>query len=524
MLLLLFAIIGPVLQLARLLPLDSHLGGPGSIGTAIAALPALVHSDPKTLQQNLTAAQQLLGTDRATAIAKRHPQLLTCSPFRLQTNLAKLQDLLGLSAAAAVAAAADQPVLLLSSPDSLQLRWQQLRQLMRDVPEDLLAKQLRRSPELLLLRPSTIAAKMQCLDALFTHPAGAGGCHMIQQAAVPAAPPLDSAVEQQLQQQEHAENKQQQLASALARLRSAGAARQLHAGQQQQQQPVQYRQWRHWQRQQQRMICHNSNGSSDGGSSGFDVRVQRLVLKVPGLLCLSPSTLHHHVTELQLLLGLQPDDAMLQRIVQLQPGLLTQAPVTLANKLQLLQYLTGRSEQAVQQAVLKCPAVLTLSVANINAKWELLSSCTASCTAWQEQLQRAAPVTLAMALCYSKKRLQRLQYVVQLHMEQGTLGNGSGGSSSKDAQLEACSSTFLSSTASHRSCRRRTAKPAASTRTGAAIDERVRMQQQPQQQGRTQARQQHGLPAVRWRSLVQESDAAFNTRYPGFAAWSVLSG
>jgi hypothetical protein len=498
-------------QLLRLLPLQDELRIPGSVAQLLTAQPALLHSDPATLRANLAAAQQLLGEQRAGSIALRYPQLLTCSAFRLHSNVAALQELLQFSSAGAAAgAAAAQPLLLMSSPQSLKLRWQQLQQLMGSVPAATLAKQLRRNSGLLLLRPSTIAAKMQCLQAVLGQGDGAvevlsvsadeASCDASSTASsddddavsgVMASAAADKQAQLRLQQQ------RQEVASALARLKAAAARR--HALPQQQQQrdrqhwPLSHRTQQQQQDQQSFGQLPDASSRAANHSSSCDARVQQLVLKVPGLLCLAPSTLQQHVTELQLLLGLQPGDAALRRILLLQPGLLTQAPRTLANKLQLLQYLSGREEASVQEMVLKCPAVLTLSVASISSKWEMLESCCAAADAaggsWQQQLQRAAPVTLGMVLCYSRQRLLRLQYVLQLHSRSSSQPAAEDG-----AALRVSSRRSTSSSAGGSKGMR---SKAVGNSSGVAV----------------------GLAGVAWRVLVQESDAAFNRRYPGYANW-----
>jgi hypothetical protein len=289
-------------------------------------------------------------------------------------------------------------------------------------------------------------------------------------------------------------------------------------------------------------------------SSGHqaDPRVQHLALKVPGLLCLNPATLHSHVIELQLLLGLQPDDPCLSRLVLLQPGLLTQAPRTLANKLQLLQHLTGQDEAYVVQMVLRCPAVLTLSAESVRKKWGVLQGCVAACRTWQQQLAAAPPVSVGMMLCYGIHRLQRLQYVVHLSRDQqGVLSQQRVPSPQQEGEqwtlppqqqvLDAPPSTTV--VHSSRPARRRQRRAPANA-VGSSCSDSISTSTSSvgsRRSGSGTASGQSGVevgqwtaggqvvPAIEqgiadlaslpWRSMVQEADSVFCRRFPGFKAW-----
>jgi len=501
---------------------------------------------------------------------------------RISANLSMLQDLLGFSSShAAAAVAVRQPMLLLCTPDNLQCRWQQLQQLLPDVSADKLGKQLRRTPELLLMRPSTLAAKLKCLELLFAPatqqlqadpPAAAvlGGSVQLEGPTVSTRRPatLQQQLAAPLQQQQ-----QQQLPQENEPFQVNGRQRVLRVYQQHE---LSYR----LQRLQQLAQQHTAGASwcsnyGYGGSlpsqpsssqlsapaanavrhtaaapAAVDARVQHLALKVPGLLSLNPCTLHQHVTELQLLLCLQADDPRLTRLVLLQPGLLTQAPRTLANKLQLLQHLTGRGEDAVHEMVLRCPAVLTLSTESVTRKWMLLQECLASCGTWQQQLAEAPSVSVAMMLCYSIQRLQRLKYVVQLARQQRQqqrqeeeeqqqkwppCQQGHGSVVPSLPPTCAHSSSSSSSSSSRRSsnsgasaqCRRRrqTLMGAACAAAGEPGEGALRQSARCKHTGALEVScaQQGQLPldlaAVPWKSVVQETDAAFLRRFPGYKAW-----
>jgi hypothetical protein len=255
---------------------------------------------------------------------------------------------------------------------------------------------------------------------------------------------------------------------------------------------------------------HATDNPPAPSAADTDARVQHLALKVPGLLGLNPGTLHSHILELQLLLGLQADDPRLTRLVLLQPGLLTQAPRTLANKLQLLQHLTGQSEEYVIEMVLRCPAVLTLSSDNVSRKWGVLQECVAACNTWRQQLAVAPAVSVGMMLCYSIQRLQRLQYVVQLSKQHQAAKQPS---DSRQVAHERCSSTTdLGGPQSSNSVGTNMAHSSSSSSNS-------RRRQGRRSPGSTVEQCVADLSAVPWRSLVQEAEAAFVGRFPGFRAW-----
>jgi hypothetical protein len=272
-----------------------------------------------------------------------------------------------------------------------------------------------------------------------------------------------------------------------------------------------------------------------------DPRVQHLALKVPGLLGLNPATLHSHVIELQLLLGLQPDDPRLSRLVLLQPGLLTQAPRTLANKLQLLQHLTGQDEAYVVQMVLRCPAVLTLSAESVSKKWGVLQGCVAACRTWQQQLAAAPPVSVGMMLCYGVHRVQRLQYVVQLSREQqgvlsqqregvlslqqqvldapgAAVAHGSRPARRRQRRAPACSvgcSCSDSTSSKTGSEGNRSSSPVLVGQSGVELAQGTAVGQVVPASEQAVA----DLATLPWRSMVQEADSVFCRRFPAFKAW-----
>lgn len=527
--------------------------------------------------------------------------VLCCVACRLAANLTMLQELLGYSSISAVAAVAvRQPMLLLCSSDNLQCRWQQLQQLLAAVPADKLSKQLRRTPELLLMRPSTLAAKLKCLELLFA--TDAASKQPAAQAAVAAGLSATPVTPGRLHSSSGGSSGAHSAGEVHAAVQSlqqqtahlAGGAQQESQQQQKQKQrllgvykhhQMSYRLQRLQQLAQQHGAPpawsshygygHTNTTSSSGSphntaacvpaaaapaaaaavpsSSGHqaDPRVQHLALKVPGLLCLNPATLHSHVIELQLLLGLQPDDPRLSRLVLLQPGLLTQAPRTLANKLQLLQHLTGQDEAYVVQMVLRCPAVLTLSAASVRKKWGVLQGCVAACRTWQQQLAAAPPVSVGMMLCYGIHRLQRLQYVVHLSREQqGVLSQQSVPSPQQEGEqgmlppqqqvLDAPPSTTV--VHSSRPARRRQHRAPAnavgsscsdsistssmgSRHSGsgtASVGQSVVEVGQWTAGGQVVPAIEQGiadLASLPWRSMVQEADSVFGRRFPGFKAW-----
>jgi hypothetical protein len=474
----------------------SSTSSTASLATLLAAYPPLLRCDPASLTANCSHVVELLGAQAAAAAVRRYPQVLAVGPFRISATLPVLQELLGYSSSGAAACvAARQPMLLLSSPDHLRLRWHQLAALLPDVPAQQLQQQVRRSPELLLMRPSTLAGKLKCLELIFAR-TPAAAAEVDAAAADAGAADADAGVashQQQQQQRVLRVYQQHELSYRLQRLQQLAREQHVELG---------LRVDAAWPGQE------DAAAAGSGAGAGVDVRVQRLVLKVPGLLSLNPATLHSHVTELQLLLGLQADDPRLARIVLLQPGLLTQAPTTLANKLVLLQHLTGREEHAVHEMVLRCPAVLCLSCASVSAKWRVLAAATGACRTWQAQLAATQPVTLAMMLCYRLARLQRLQYVV--HLAGAQQGGGGRGGSSVPAAAAAVVGGSSSSSSQTRGRRRRRATTEASSNAGAPGS--TRSQPQPQ----AGVLDLHSLP---WRSWVQEPDARFCARFPGFRAW-----
>jgi hypothetical protein len=441
-------------------------------------------------------------------------------------------------------------MLLLCSPNNLQLRWQQLQQLLAVVPEQKLGHQLRRTPELLLMRPSTLAAKLKCLELLFAPAnkqhgtAAAGAAGGVGDVAGQAEQGGQQQQEEQQQQPQRLLQvyKHHQLSYRLQRLQQLA---QHHGMSPAWKSPYGY---------------GHTNGSNNtmanpvaaavrkqtaagaaaaaagSAAAATDPGVQHLVLKVPGLLSLNPSTLHSHIVELQLLLALQPDDPRLTRLVLLQPGLLTQAPRTLANKLQLLQHLTGRSEAYVLEMVLRCPAVLTLSAESVSRKWGVLRECVGACGVWRQQLATAPAVSVAMMLCYSLQRLQRLQYVVQLSHRQQQQQQQQSLAKPKTADLDDVvgasggASSSSSSTATGRGSSRGRAQRRANSCVHAdavcssrSSDDSSTTSSSRRLQGRaaaSQAEQQvSDLAAVPWKSMIQESDAVFCTRFPGYTAW-----
>jgi hypothetical protein len=326
-------------------------------------------------------------------------------------------------------------------------------------------------------------------------------------ASLPSVPQAAQPQQQQQQQQQHVLRmyKQHQLTYRLQRLQQL-------AGQHAAQQPV----WQNNYGYGVSSTATNNHAHLDSqapSAAGTDARVQHLALKVPGLLSLHPGTLHSHVTELQLLLGLQADDPRLTRLVLLQPGLLTQAPRTLANKLQLLQHLTGQSEQYIIDMVLRCPAVLTLSPDNVSRKWGVLQDCVAACGTWQQQLAVAPPVSVGMMLCYSIQRLQRLQYVVQLSKQQQQAAQRP--SSSRQAVHPSCSSTPDAGASQSRS----SVSTAIAHSSSSSRSRSSRMRQGRRSPGVSVEQCVADLDSVPWRSLVQEAEAAFTGRFPGFKAW-----
>jgi hypothetical protein len=410
-----------------------------------------------------------------------------------------------------------QPLLLLCSPDNLRMRCQQLQQLLSAVPADKLSKQLRRTPELLLMRPITLAAKLKCLELLLVPPTAGGqmaaagpsaaagetvlnaaagsiaGPDKDQQPEMQGSPqqPTPSAADQQQQRLLHAYH-QQELSYRLQRLQAAAQAR-LHTS------------------------TNAASSSSSSSSSATAPRVQHLALKVPGLLSLQPATLQSHVLELQLLLGLQADDPRLTRMVLLQPGLLTQSPKTLAHKLQLLQDLTGRPEAYAHGMVLRCPAVLTLSADSVTAKWGLLQRCVAACGTWQQELTAAPAVSVAMMLCYSIRRLQRLQYVLQLSQQQQREELQRASCTPDDAQPNPVEEDGMLSSSGSSRRRQRRSRQAAAAAPGCGKPPASQQHQQQQQQQHQSSVQQ--LPELPWKSLIQEADSTFCRRFPGFRAW-----
>jgi hypothetical protein len=74
------------LQLLRLLPLQPELsqllGRENSLAVLLSAQPALLQSDPQSLQANCRHLPEVLGREAAAAAARRCPQILSCTPFR----------------------------------------------------------------------------------------------------------------------------------------------------------------------------------------------------------------------------------------------------------------------------------------------------------------------------------------------------------------------------------------------------------------------------------------------------------
>ena len=236
----------------------------------------------------------------------------------------------------------------------------------------------------------------------------------------------------------------------------------------------------------------SSSSSSNSSSSSSSSQVQRLVVKLPALLCSSPATLRRNLTELSLLLGLQPSEPALRSAVLLQPGLLTQSPGTLASKLALLSSLTGRDEQEVRRMAVAVPALLTLSADSLVRKWDMLCATCGSCAAWRKQLAATAATTLGVTLCYSSRRLLRLQHVAAL------CRSGGDSSSSESGTTTTTTTTTTTSSSSSSSSGSSSSSPPPSSRKHRTVAVR---------------------PLPPWRSLVQASDAAFAAAYPAFPAW-----
>lgn len=404
-----------LLRLLRTLDALSPALGRRTTLTVIRSAPSLLNYSPDTLRWNVDMLAALLPEGTVAGVVAKAPMLLPASAVTLWANFDGLRRLLRLSRVAALRLVVRAPRLLLNTRGALVGRIEQLSALAGHPPLVRLLTAIERQPSLLGYFPATLAKNLQhiadtlgvplerCRALLLKQPnlvmlarssftcrynalraillmldeegqegAGAAGAGLAEGALREVAQGTGVEVEAE-------GSRSEQEGEAEARV-SCGSALEQAGG----------------------------SGLEAGGGTPLhgDEDVAAVVLRQPGLLTLSPDNVQRKVEVVRRVLGLGPEG-------QGALGL----PARSARE---------RREQLV--AVLRsAPQLLTLSAHSIEAKAAALKAAVAGCPELEEQLRWAPKVTLALWLCLSGSRYDRVRAAAQAEVASAAAGRGAAG-------------------------------------------------------------------------------------------------